>query len=80
MTTQKAVAIKINRLLQQEKISRYALCKRIAMSEATLRAILNEKYKTIKLDTIILICDAFNMTFQDFFNDDLFKRDNLDIE
>lgn len=80
MTTQKAVAIRINELLKKENMTRYALCKKIAMPEATLRAILNERYKTVKIDTIILISDAFNMTFQEFFNHKIFSRDNLDID
>ena len=50
------------------------------MQEETLRSIINERYKTVKLDTIILICDGFNMTIQDFFNDDIFKRENLDVD
>ena len=50
------------------------------MSEGTLSAIINERYKTVKLDTIILISDAFGISIQEFFNDDLFKRENLDVE
>lgn len=36
------------------------------MSEETLRSIINERYKTVKLDTIIQICDGFNMSIQEF--------------
>ena len=80
MTTQKAVALRISNLLIKNNLTQYALCQRIAMSEETLRSIINERYKTVKLDTIILICDGFNMTIQEFFNDDLFKRENLYVD
>ena len=80
MTTAKAVALRISSLLVKNKLSQYALCKKIAMPEETLRSIINERYKTVKLDTIILICDGFGITFQEFFADDLFKRENLDVE
>ena len=80
MTTQRAVALRISNLLVKNNMTQYALCKKIAMSEETLRSIINERYKTVKLDTIILICDGFNMTIQEFFDDDLFKRENLDVE
>lgn len=80
MKTQRAVALRISNLLAKNNLTQYALCKRIAMPEATLRSIINERYKTVKIDTIIQICDGFNITIQEFFNDDLFKRDNLDIE
>lgn len=80
MTTQRAVALRISNLLVKNNLTQYALCQKIAMPEETLRSIINERYKTVKLDTIILICDGFNMTIQDFFNDDIFKRENLDVD
>lgn len=80
MTTQKAVALRISNLLIKNNLTQYALCQRIAMSEETFRSIINERYKTVKLDTIIQICDGFNMTLTEFFNDDLFKRENLDVD
>ena len=79
MTTQKAVALRISNLLIKNNMTQYALCKRIAMSEETLRSIVNERYKTVKLDTIIQICDGFNISLQEFFADDLFRRENLDV-
>jgi len=56
------------------------LCKKIAMPEKTLRSIIDERYETLKLDTIILICGGFDISLQEFFNDDLFKRENLEVE
>lgn len=80
MTTQKAVALRISNLLVKNHLTQYALCKKIAMPEETLRSIIDERYKTVKLDTIVLICDGFDITIQEFFDDNLFKRDNLEIE
>ena len=80
MTTQRAVALRISNLLVKNNMTQYALCKKIAMPEETLRSIINERYKTVKLDTIILICDGFGMTIQEFFSDNLFKRENLDVD
>lgn len=79
MTTQKAVALRCIELLDKNHLSQYAFCKRIAMNESTLRAILAERYKTVKLDTIILLSDGFGITIQEFFNSKLFDRENLDI-
>lgn len=80
MTTQKAVALRVSNLLVKNNLTQYALCKKIAMPEETLRSIIGERYKTVKLDTIILICDGFDITIQEFFADDLFKRENLEVE
>lgn len=79
MKTQKAVALRISNLLRENHLNVYSLSKRIAVPESTIRSILNENYKTVKLDTVILICDGFGITIQEFLNDDLFKRDNLNI-
>lgn len=80
MKTQKAVALRVSNLLVKNKMTQYALCKKIAMSEGTLRSIINERYNTVKVDTIILICDGLGITIQEFFDDDLFKRDNIEID
>lgn len=79
MKIQKAVVLRISNLLIKNNLTRYALCKRIAMPEETLRSIIEERYKTVKLDTIILICDGLGITFQESF-DDLFKCENLEVE
>ncbi len=80
MKTQKAVALRVSKLLHERQLTPYKFCKNLTMSESTLRSITEERYKTTKLDTIILICDGLNITLQEFFNDDLFKRENLDVE
>ncbi len=80
MTTQKAVALRISNLLIKNRMTQYTLCKKIAMPEETLRSIISERYKTVKLDTIINICDGFDITIQEFFDDELFNRANLNID
>lgn len=80
MTTQKAVALRISNLLIKNRMTQYALCKKIAMPEETLRSIISERYKTVKLDTIINIYDGFDITIQEFFDDELFNRANLNID
>ncbi len=80
MKTQKAVALRVSNLLIKNNLTQYALCKKIAMAEETLRSIIDERYKTVKLDTIILLCDGFNISLKEFFDDDLFKRENLDTD
>ena len=79
MTTQKAIALRVSNLLIKNKLTRYAFCKKIAMPKETLKSIIDERYKTVKLDTIILICEGFGMSLSEFFNDDLFNINNLDI-
>lgn len=79
MKTTTAVALRVSKLLIKNKMTRYKFCKKIAMSQVTLKHILDEEYKSIVFDTLVLLADGFDMTIQEFLDDDLFKRDNLDI-
>ena len=47
---------------------------------STVKHIIHEEYNSIKFDTLVKIADAFGMSVQEFLNDDLFKRENLDVE
>lgn len=79
MKIQRAVALRITNLLIKNNMSQYELSKRMFTDASTIKHIIHEEYKSIKLDTIVKIADAFNMTLQDFLNDELFKRENLDV-
>lgn len=79
MKIQRAVALRITNLLIKNNMSQYELSKRMCTDASTIKHIIHEEYKSIKMDTIIKIADAFDMTMQEFLNDELFKRENLDI-
>ena len=81
MKLKRAVALRISNLMIKNKIkSQYELCKRAGLTESTLRNIINEVHETVNILTLIRICDGMNISIQEFFNDDLFKRENLDID
>lgn len=80
MNIQRAVAMRISDLLEKNKITQYELSKRMLTDQSTIKHIMHEEYKSIKFDTMIKIADAFGMTVQEFLDDDLFKRENLDVE
>lgn len=79
MTIVTAVAIRVANLLIDRKMTRYQLCRKIAMPEMTLKHILNEDNKRIYFDTVILLAEGFDMTIQEFLNCELFDRSNLEI-
>jgi len=79
MKLQKAVALRVSNLLIKNKMSRYALCKKICMPEQTLKHIIDERNKDIKLSTIALFAEGFEMDLTEFFNDELFKKNNYEI-
>ena len=80
MQIQKAVALRLINLLSEKDMTRYSLCKKIAMSESTLYNIINEKCKSVNLSTLFLIAQGLDITVQEFLDSPLFSKDNIDIE
>lgn len=81
MTTQKAVAMRVSKLLiKNNNMTQYALSVKSGISKQGIANIINEKYNTIKLDTIVKLADGFGMTLQEFLNDEMFNRSNLDVK
>lgn len=78
MKIQRAVAIRVSKLLTQHKITQYELAKRMATSQSTIKHIIDEEYKSIKFETLLKISDAFKMTIQEFLDDEVFKQEDLD--
>lgn len=76
----KAVAMRVSNLLIKNKMSQYALSKKSGLTKQAIANIINEKYDSLKFDTVIKLADGFDMTFQEFCNDNIFDRDNLDVE
>ena len=79
MKSSTAIALRVSKLLVKTGMTRYKLCRKIAMSETTLKHILDEEYKSVNFDTLVLLADGFDMTIQEFLDDELFTRENLDI-
>ncbi len=80
MKIQRAVALRVTNLLIKNNMSQYELSKRMLTDRSTIKHIIHEEYQSIKFETVIKIADAFNMTVQEFLDDELFKRENLDVD
>ncbi len=80
MTLNKAFALRVSDLLVKNNMSKYKLEKESGLTHSALRYIFNEVNKDVKFSTICKVASAFNMTLEEFFNDDLFNLENLDFE
>ena len=80
MNLNKAFALRISKLLNERKISKYRLEKNSGLTHSALRYIFNEVNTDVKFSTIVKVCDALNISLQEFFDDDLFDIQNLDFE
>lgn len=75
MNLPQAVDLRIGELCKEHGITRYQLAKKYGMYTSTLASIKN--CKTVKLDTIWAICEAFDMELEEFFASDIFKRNHI---
>ena len=81
MTLKRAIALRISNLMVKNKIpSQYQVCKNAGLTESTLRAIINEEHQSVNILTLFRICEGLGVSIQEFFNDDLFKQENLDLD
>lgn len=79
MKVQSAIAVKVSQLLIKNNMSQYALAEKSGLTKQAIANIINEKYTTIKFDTIIKLADGFGLDWREFMSDKIFNRENLDI-
>lgn len=80
MNLQKAVALRISNLLMKRHISAYELSLKSDLTKQAISNIINEKYDSIKFDTIIKLADGFGMSILEFLDDKVFDRKNLELK
>ena len=70
-----AVYKRIVILAKERTISKNALANICGVPRSTI--VTMPRSSTVKLSTIYSICDGLNISLQDFFNSEIFKKDNL---
>ena len=80
MNIGQAVAKRVTDLLKQHDKTQYRLAKDMTVTHNTMTNIVNAKTKSVNLNTIFLMCRALGITIDDFFNDPVFKNNELDID
>ncbi|MBR3002165.1 MAG: helix-turn-helix transcriptional regulator [Clostridia bacterium] len=68
------VALKIKELMQEKNINSSQLSKLTGIYRSTLTMYLTRKNKTIRLENLLYICEAFNMKLSEFFADKRFDE------
>ena len=61
-----ALALRINELLKEKKMTRYRLAMNSGISHSTLKNIIHETVKDNLLSTTILLAGGFDMTVSEF--------------
>lgn len=79
MTLAQAVAKRTIELLKEFNMSQYRLIKETCLDKTTIQSIMKGKTKDIRLSTIFLIADAFDMTISEFTNVHYFNNINIEL-
>jgi len=79
LTLTQAVAKRTEALLKENNISKYKLRKETCLDKSTLQSIFKHKTKDIRLSTILLIANFFNMSISEFLNIPEFNFENIEI-
>jgi len=80
MNLNRAFALRLSNLLLDRNMSKYKLEKETGLTHSALRYIFNEVNVDVKFSTIVKVCNALNISLTEFFDDNLFDLNNLDIE
>ena len=80
MTVSQAVAKRITNLLKEKQMTQYRLEKNSHIQHGSMQCIMNGRNKTTTLSTVIMIARGFDMTVDEFLDDEIFRSDMLEVE
>lgn len=68
------VATKIKELMKEKNVNSNQLSKLTGIYSSTLTMFLTRKNRTIRLENLLYICEAFNIKLSEFFSDERFDE------
>lgn len=80
MTVNDAVANRILRLLREKGMSQHKLEQLSGIQHGSMQCIMNGRNKTVTLSTVLMLARGFQMSPDEFLNDEIFRSDNLEID
>ena len=78
MTFNKAVAIRISKLLEEKKMSKYRLVQKSGVTQSALRYMFNEVNDDVRFSTIVKIANALGVSLKESFDDKVFDYSNFE--
>ncbi len=80
MTINDAVAMRTVKLMHSRGITQYRLEQDSGIFHGAMDRILGSKNKTVSFTTIFKLARGFGMTVEEFIADDVFRRDDLELD
>lgn len=68
-----AIRIRIKELMKDNNINGNKLSLESGIDRSTINRFLRKENKSIKIETLTLICQALDISLKDFFDDNVFK-------
>ncbi|MBE7082866.1 MAG: hypothetical protein E7378_04270 [Clostridiales bacterium] len=75
-----AVKTRMNNLLKENNLSINSVCTKGFMTTSTLNSMLNNKSEYCSMKTITKFCQGVGISVFDFYNDDLFKCNDEEVD
>ena len=77
MTLSEAVALRIEELMAERKLTQYRLYKLTGVAQTTIGDIRLKRHRSVRLIVIYELAQGFGISLYDFFDSPLFKGDNI---
>ena len=77
MTLSEAVALRIEELMAERKLTQYRLYKLTGVAQTTIGDIRLKRNRSVSLIVIYELTQGFGISLYDFFDSPLFKGDNI---
>lgn len=72
MTLSEAIRERIKYYLKEKNMNIWKLCKMSGIPCSTISTFMSGKTELIKIDTLLHICEGFNITLGEFFTNEVF--------
>lgn len=69
-----AIKLRITNLMKLNNMNGNKLALSAGIDRSTINRFLRNENKSLKIETITLICQALNITLKDFFDDEIFNN------
>ena len=78
MELSKAIRKRIKFYLKEKNMNVWKLCKMSGIPCSTISTFMSGKTELLKIDTLLHICEGFDITLKEFFSDDMFDTAEQD--
>ena len=80
MSIKDAIVIRLQKICKQRQMKYNELATRSGVTPSTVYSLMSESRRDLSVITLKKLCDGLDMTFTDFFDDDIFKTLEQEIQ